>query len=176
MSLDKFKKSFFISIGVFLFILAVLVGFLIYLNIDIDRRVAAIKRYQTDIAIRNQAVLLLGTLKLEAERGAQLAGQLQEVLPTRDQLITLPRELEKVAKAHRVGFGFAFGNENLPSGTNPGSVRFTISLTGQIADLVSFLKDLEFGKRILNVQSFDLTQRRDAKDFSLILSGEVYIH
>jgi Tfp pilus assembly protein PilO len=64
----------------------------------------------------------------------------------------------------------------LPAGNEPGSVRFTLSLTGQIADLVSFLTDLELGRHILNVQSFDLSQRKDARDFSLILSGEVYIH
>jgi Tfp pilus assembly protein PilO len=146
---------------------------IIVLNIDINKRTARIEERKLQVLMQAQSILVLSDLKKEAIQAQSDLALLQSALPTRDQLISLPRELEQLAKTHTVDLGFSFGSESPSTETQPGSIRFTMSLGGSLDDLLNFMRAFETNKYFINLSSVDLS-RREGTRFSLGTSGEIF--
>jgi Tfp pilus assembly protein PilO len=174
MAPDKFKKTLLISLGIALGIIVILTISLFSLNSDINKRLAVIQQYKDDLALRSQTVLLLSELRKEAQRADELSQTISTALPTRDQLITFPREIEQLAIKNKVEFGFGFGSETAGSSSEPGFVKFTMTLGGGLPDIVSFLKQLESSSYFISLGSVDISSRARG-GYALTTGGQVYI-
>ena len=170
---DSFKRRLIKQFVFALASIALVIVIIIVLNFDINKRVLRIEQKKSETLMQTQAMLILGDLKKEAVQARLDAALLESALPTRDQLISLPRELEQLAKSHGVDLGFSFGSETASAGSQPGSIRFTMSLGGTLDGLLDFLKAFEGNKYFINLSSVDLSKRENSR-YTLGTSGEIF--
>lgn len=170
---DSFKRRFIKHLIVAFSIIATIALVIIVLNIDINKRVSRIEGRKRDGLMQTQGILILSELKEESLRAKGDYALAQAALPTRDQLISFPRELEQAAKKGGVGLGFSFGNETASTDSQPGSIRFTMTLSGAMDNLLVFLKSLETNTYFINLSSVDVT-KKEGGSFSLVTTGEIF--
>lgn len=171
---STFEKKLWGSILITLLIIVPLVVVLVLVRGDIVKRIQRVDEYKSDLLTRSQAIGLLAELKKNAQRAEPLLERIENRLPTRDELILFPRELERIALEKEVDFGFTFGNETTGSEQSPGVVTFTMSLAGTYDALTAFLQAIESSRYYIRMESVDLT-RKDGGVYALVTSGEVYI-
>jgi hypothetical protein len=170
---DSFKKRFLKQLLIALGVITVIAVIIIVLNIDINKRMTRIEARKRERAMQAEAILILSDLKKESERARAHYPVLESLLPTRDQLISFPRELEQLAKLHTIDLGFSFGSEAASTEDQPGVIRFTMSLGGTLDNLLNFLKAFESHKYFINLASVDLAKREGTR-FALGTSGEIF--
>lgn len=169
----SFKKTLLIRIGVSALLIFALAVFIIILNININKRVRVIEQEKNDLAARNETINSLSDLQQEYEKAKPLFSQLTTALPTRDELINFPKELDAIAKRDKVDVGFSFGNEQPGTATESGFIKFTLSLAGSFQNILAFLTDLEAHPYFIHIPSLDLT-RRDKNTYALVTTGEIF--
>lgn len=102
---------------------------------------------QASIASYSRAVAVLAELRSKEKEVEAYANRLNALLPARDDLIELPKFLEELGRIHQVNIRFSFrgGAATEPSGTEPGSVAFSIDATGSYERLQRFFSEMEAG-------------------------------
>ncbi|MDO8602145.1 MAG: hypothetical protein Q7R62_03445 [bacterium] len=170
---DSFKRRLMKELIIAFIGIALVIVIIIVLNFDINKRMDRIGERKSKAMLQAQSILILSELKKEAIQAKTDYILLQNALPTRDQLISLPRELEQIAKANNVELGFAFGNETPSTESQPGSIRFTISLGGGLDDLLDFMKAFEAHPYFINFSSVDLSKKEGSR-FALGTTGEIF--
>lgn len=170
----SFRKKLLIRLGAALAIILGLLTFIMVLNSDLNKRLSRLNDYKAELQSREAAIGLLTQLKSDAERAEPFFSVLKNSLPSRDDLVLFPRELERFAKQYEVDFGFSFGEEAVGSASSPSAVKFTIVLEGQYDNLLAFLKAVEQSRYYIRLSSIDISRKEEGK-FGLISSGEVYI-
>lgn len=170
---DSFKRRFIKQLIIGTISVTVVAVIIIVLNFDINKRAERIEVRKLESLVQSQAILILSDLKKEAVLAQTDYALLESALPTRDQLISLPRELEQIAKAGNVDLGFAFGNETPSTDSQPGSIRFTMSLGGGINDLLNFMKVFEGHKYFIHLASVDMSKKEGSR-FTLGTTGEIF--
>lgn len=100
---------------------------------------------QTSIANYSRAVAILAELKSKSSEVKSYGNRLNALLPSRDDLIELPKFLEERGRIHQVSVKFAFKGEaaTKPKDSQPGSVAFTLDVTGSDERLRSFFREIE---------------------------------
>ena len=171
--LSGFKKQLLTQIGIALGTVLVFALFIILLNSDINKRIEQINKYRGDLAFRNQTIEVLSTAKSDLVRAQPLINNLEGLLPDKDSLVNFPRELEQIAKARKVDFGFGFGNEQAGSAEAPGFIRFTMTAVGEYGALIAFLSDLEAHHYFISLDTFDMTRQINGV-YSVLSSGIIY--
>lgn len=147
--------------------------FIIVLNYDINKRDQTITEIKQQLDLRDQTIALLSTSNNDFKKAEPLLASLQNILPSKDQLITFPSELQTIARGYGIDIGFTFGSEVGSSATEPGSIKFSMTLAGEFPDIVDFLEALERHKYFIKFDSVDI--RRTNNDiFSLVTNGIIY--
>jgi len=144
----------------------------IWLSGDLSRRAERIQNKKNEIASRSEKLGALAILKSDFESAKPYFSILDNILPTKDQLIRLPREFEDLAKANKINFGANFGEELASSEFAPGSIGFNFSITGSYDRITSFIKSAESGRYILDFGTFDISESGDG--FKGALLGKVF--
>jgi len=90
---------------------------------------------------------LLGSsaeLRQDEARADELLRVFERLVPNEDNLINLQTFLKVLAQRHNVGLDFNFqGGPTAPKGDQPGQQGFSISLRGELDNIMSFVEDLE---------------------------------
>ncbi len=170
---NNFKKKLLIQaiiLGAGVFLLALLI---ILLNADINKRAEKIVQYKRELEIRNQTIALLTNSNADFERAQPMETVLSDLLPSKDQLINFPKELDTLARGYSIQIGFSFGTENASTETDPGLIRYTMALTGFYQDIVDFLKELEGHPYFITMDSIDV-KLITGTTYSLITSGTIF--
>lgn len=148
-------------------------GALFFLRGDMQSRIDALVEERTLLASRSQGIAALAVLREESRRGAGYLGQLNEMLPKKDELFNFSRAVDAAARSRKVSFNFAFGAEASGSGSTPPSIGFTINTTGGYAEIMNFVRDLETQKFLVNFSSFDIVQAA-ANTYDARILGQVF--
>ncbi|MBI1961029.1 MAG: type 4a pilus biogenesis protein PilO [Candidatus Liptonbacteria bacterium] len=164
----EFVTSAAVSAGILL-ALAAAVGAIRY---DIGRRADAIQAARRDIAIRARSLEAFSFLKNQSVEAQQYTVTLRRKLPQKDDLITFPKTVERLAAARRVKGSFAFNAETPPTDGAPGLIAFTLVVTGEYGDIASFLTDLEKAPAIVVTDTLDLL--RSEEGFRGTIQGRVF--
>ena len=139
--------------GIVVFTVAVV----LYLGIDIQKKVSAISEVHGEILFNISQVSDLSKLKGQ-EMEAQVALlKLNSALPQRDSLFGVSKDLGTFADARNLAFGSKFGEEIAPKDGNPGFIRVEMNVAGSYDDIIAFLKDIETSSYFINPFSLDLT-------------------
>jgi Tfp pilus assembly protein PilO len=170
--MEDFRSWILIHSAVTLVIVLVLGVALWYLRSDISARVASIISMQEQISVRLRASGILAVMKKQKEEALKFEPKLQEFLPLRDHLVTLPRDLSRLATARGVEFGFSFGTESQPQAESAGSISFTLTAGGTLSSVLAFLEDIERSSLIIRLEDVDISG--DGSRYSLLSHGKVF--
>jgi len=174
MNTDYFKKKILVNAAITLAIILILAIGLIFSGRGISQRVAKIQSLRKELNTRLTALNSLTNLRQQSEKAKSFFGSLQTLLPTKDELINFPKELNGFAKTNKVEIGFSFGNETAPTDSQPGFTAFNLTLSGSYDNLVKFLKALEESKFFVGINSLDVTRDSQSQKFSALISGKVF--
>lgn len=139
---------------------------------DIVSRGAMILANQSEIIARTRATGALGMLRKQAEDAKPYQAKLLTVLPARDKLISFSPQLGSLARARGVNYNFGFSGEQAATPDAAGAVGFSLSLSGQIPDLIAFLGDFEHTLYIAKLGSIELSGGPSV--YSLSTDGSVF--
>lgn len=144
----------------------------LWLSSDISRRALLIQEKKNNLASRAEKLESLAALKSDFLSAKPYFSILENILPTKDQLIKFPRVLSDLARENKINFGTTFGEETKSTETSPGSIAFSLSVAGSYDKIVNFIKTAESGSYILSWSSIDI---RDGGDGSRgVISGKVF--
>lgn len=115
---------------------------------------------KASISNYNRAVAIFAELKSKESEVELYSKYLKALLPSKDDLIELPRFLEESGRVHQVNvkFNFKAGAVAEPQGKQPGSVGFTLHVAGSYDRLRNFFKEIESGsiKFMIALDSMDV--------------------
>jgi len=167
-----FKFRLISSLTVVLGVVLIVAVVMVYLAFDISQKAGFISETQAKLFKRVIDISNLTKLK-EQERTADAAFfKLNNALPKRDSLFSVSRDLSEFARARGLSFGSKFGDEVAPKDGAPGFIILEMNTSGNYADLVAFIKDIEASSYFINLLNFDIV--RQGTTFSAILNGEVF--
>jgi len=155
-----------VSVSLLLIIGTTLVG------IDINKKVAQIQKAVEELTFRRGALAALNGLKSQYERAKVYDNALINTLPTRDQLIGLPRELQILAQKHSVVTVFKFSSETPASAGEPGFISFQMNAGGTLGDIIAFLGEIERSRFLVELGTLDLNHLGDKA--TITISGRVF--
>ena len=171
--MNAFKKRLLTRLAILGGGIILLVLFIILLNVDINKRMAAIEESKALLASRDEAVSLLTHSQLDLERVENGISVLGRVLPNKDELINFPRELEGMANKYLLDIGFSFGVESAGVESRPNSISFTMTLSGAYEDITDFLEELEEHRYIILIDSAEVRRGNDGR-YSFLTGGSIY--
>jgi Tfp pilus assembly protein PilO len=155
-----FRKKVWLGLGILVASIAVLGGMLFWLagKVKKDSEKAALTR--AAIESYSRAVAILAELKSRAAEVDALSRKLNALLPTKDDLIELPKFLEDQGRISGVGVTLSFsgGSATEPQADRPGSIGFSLDARGETERLRSFFRELETNsaKFIVVLDSLDV--------------------
>lgn len=128
--------------------------------------------------IRNHSDLIEGLAKQkssspEVEKFSQAVDL---ILPPKDQLVNLSGWLDSLSRARNVSVNFSFSGETVPvSGTNAGYIRFSLNISGDYANVIDFLRDIELKspKYTVSFDTLDL-KKNGVTNYIVITNGRVF--
>lgn len=170
--MDTFKRKLTTNISLFGGIVLILGGLLVILGFDIGSQTQKIRTQRESLVNRTQSVSTLANLQNDFNESQKYLSALENILPTRDQLIDFPRELEIAARNQNLGFGFSFGNEKSPSNSEPGATTFSVTLQGTQTQIFNFVRFLEQSRFLISFSTFDMN--RSGERFNTTIRGEVF--
>lgn len=142
------------------------------IGIDINKRVVQIQKTVEELTFRRGALAALNDLKSQYERAKTYDSALANILPTRDQLVGLPRELQILAQKHSVATTFKFSDETPSSASEPGSISFQMSASGAFNGIIAFLEEIERSRFFVELGTLDLSRSGDKT--TVAISGRVF--
>lgn len=167
------KRFYLIDIGIPFAALFAVIILAVLLRGDIMRRVEMIQTTRETLASRARAVEVLASLREDRERARIYSSVLGNILPSRDQLISFPKEFELIAKKHDVRLAAAFAGETKATASDPGAIDFSFQVRGSYANIVAFFAAAETSRYILSWASFEfLKEKGDA--YSATIFGRVF--
>lgn len=156
MKILSFKKKLLLNLSYTfgVFVVAALILFLF--NSNLKKSGEKIKSLESDLFSRSNAVQRLSFLKSQFNNlGGAYLNVLYNVIPTKDDLINFPGEVQTLAASENVSVGFAFIGE--PGGTenNTGFIPFTMTISGNSLDhLLKVVNAFQRFKYIIFFDSF----------------------
>ncbi|MDP3697169.1 MAG: type 4a pilus biogenesis protein PilO [Candidatus Taylorbacteria bacterium] len=143
-----------------------------YLGFDISSKANVIHETRAKLFSRVVGITNLGKLK-EQEKIAESAFlKLNSVLPKRDSLFAVSRDLNDFARVRGLSFGSKFGEEIAPKDGKPGFIRLEMNVTGNYTNIISFIKDVEASDYFVNLLNFEIVSQ--GVRFNAIINGEVF--
>jgi Tfp pilus assembly protein PilO len=171
--MDVFKKQLFVQLGIAFGIMALLIAVNQFMANTLARTAVKIQNQKNDLNFRTRVTDSLAALKSDFEKARPLFAILNSVLPQKDELINLGKDLGALAKQNNIDMGFTFGGESPPTDETPGFIRFTITGDTTYSNFLKFLKDIEKMRIFVKFNSLDMT-RKGNNSFNFIAGGQVF--
>ena len=151
-----------------------LVGWLLStLSNELESKAQDVEEQKSEIASRIKSISDLAQLREDALEAQPAIGKLQNALPTRNQLVSVPRYLDTLARENSVTVRFNFVGEEVAPGENEaGHSSFTLNVIGNYGNILNFIEDLEKGSFLVKLDSFSITLERT--NFDVDLRGIIY--
>ena len=87
-------------------------------------------------------------------------------------MLALRKELQTRAAGYQLTSAFSFGAKTAPAAGAPGSVGFTITLSGAFTDIISFVGELERTIPLIGVDGVEVNKQGNA--FSARIEGKLF--
>mgnify|MGYP001121926556 CR=1 FL=1 len=171
--MNSFKKQVFIQLAISLVILAALVGGLVFFKSNIKDYSSRIKQGRKELFERSSALSSLANIRSQYETKAKnYLSLIYNIIPQRDQLINLPRDLRTIAKEVD-SFGFDIVKETAPTAGSLGVISFNVTIQAPLSSVTEFIRNLESFKYLVVVDSLNL-ERQKGEVFQASLKGRVF--
>ncbi len=156
-----FKTRLIVEVAIIFLSFIVLGSLILILGGDLGKRALAVQEKKGELQGMISAASSLDILKSDLERAKPYFSVLQNILPTRDKLIQLPRDLEAIAGRAKIDFNLTFGAETAAQENKPGYVAVTMSLGGRYKDIVQFLDRVGGSGYLVDWGAIDIVQAGD---------------
>lgn len=153
-------------------IVAAFIVLTIWVRYDISRLADAVRRGREGQAERAAAATALKTLQADALRAKPYRSTLENILPTKDNLIQFPREIVALGKQSGVDVAVTFGSETASTEKTPGSIRFAMAVDGTYDAIGVFLGAVERSRYIVAWDSIDVTDQKGR--YRATIDGRVF--
>lgn len=150
------------------------VGLTFALSFDINRRAKQIEANRAaNIAIESK-IATLSSLEINNTEAVLLRPVLSDSLPLRDDLVSFRREMQQLSIKHGlVGYGFAFGNETIPTDGTPGFIGYNLSIRGLPEQVLGFISEFEDHPYFITMPSINYVEQ-DNGEFQFTTSGKIF--
>lgn len=172
---ESFKKQWWINFGIIFGIIIAAGAGLYYLSVNLAAQSAKIVSDRNLVAAQTAAVGNLARLKDESTRSAPYLAAMEKLLPTHDQLFGFSQWMSTLASAHGVSASVAFsGTKVQATDASLGSDNFSLTASGSLTNLISFLADMETKSPgfLLKIDSFNVAS--DQSGYTLSAQGKVF--
>ncbi len=172
--METFKKRVVKEALIALSIVMALLIILVFLGFRISKLTATISKNIQNVLDRSASIKLLAVLQNQyGDKGKRYLEILHNVVPPKDSLIDLQKDLQSLAAQENVGFGFTFLGETPASFPTLGNVSYRLNIQGNnLNTLLGFLRRLSDFHYINSVDSVSINQQ-DA-NMQMVVKGEVY--
>ena len=175
MELKTYNRKIIWNTILILLVVAVFTAVSYWLKKDMDEYAQQVYLSREVTAKNTHSLELLAKLKQGSSEIGEYQKQIDQLLPTQDQLINLNRWLDGIARASQVQASFNFeGSGNLSEGGLPAYSYFTIVADGDYSALVLFMREIEVKSTayLITLETVDVS-RRDSQ-YRLVTRGRVY--
>lgn len=156
LNVKDFKIQLSIEIGLWVVLILFFGSLFWWLSSDLSRRAGDFQQQRQEVKARVEAIQSFTVLKAEFLRAKPYSSVLENILPTRDQLIELPKFFASLAGKYKVDFSSNFGAETMGQNGLPSSIGVTMTMSGPYDQLVNALRALERERFILTWDAIDL--------------------
>jgi hypothetical protein len=167
-----FKKQLILNVSITAGAAIVLGALIVFLSFDIGQKAKEISALQSSLNFKLQAVSSLVILRQDYSKAQQYIPTLDTILPTRDQLVSFPRDMANEAKEASVNLNTSLGEEIPKTQTQLGSIAFVMTGQGKYDSFINFFKEAETGRYSVKFDSLDFT--RQGEDFRALMKGKVF--
>jgi hypothetical protein len=175
MSDVAFKKQLWISAAI-IAASAVAAGIALYfLAGNIGALADKIIRTREAIANQSAEYGILASLKAGATNAVRYEAAIDKLLPSQDGVILFGSQVSDLSKRDGVSSNFSFQGDAVPAEASvPGNIGFTLSVTGPLASLSTFLEDLETKSPVVlsHINTIDLSQ--SGGSYTVSAQGRVF--
>lgn len=178
--MSEFKKNILRSGGIIGIIIVLFAIFFLLFRANILHQLDVIKELAERRNTYSHSSQGLAVLIKDWDVAQQYKDRLQLLVPKKDDIVLLSKELQARAQKDRVSIVFSFNAESetkLPQG-DIGSIGFTATIEGAIKDILLFLNEIEESYYALQIQTFDLSTgiTNNASLSRFFITGKVFFH
>jgi len=169
------RKELLTHIGIGAILVLVLAAAFVYLSFDIGKRVDKIKESRSSLDFHSQIAELLFALRADFNAVSPYILGIENILPSRDELVNFSRDLSAAAGQNSVSFPSKFSGENLIGKISADDLKWIgvdFTLGGGFDNIVNFLKTVENSRYSIKLNALDLSRRDN--DYRGLLNGKVF--
>lgn len=166
------RKQLILTAGLGILMILLLGGGLVFIGIDISKKSEQIKEIRNEISLRSKIINSLSTIRGEINKVQPYILGIENLLPTKDQLINFSKELDTAAAQNKVSLASNFSGEDARSSGDLKSLGLTASTEGDFSNLISFLKSVENSRYAVKLENIDLSERD--KKFKMLFNGKIF--
>lgn len=170
--MTNFQKLLLKNVGPYLGAIIILGIALILIGGNISEQTIKISQQRLDLATKTQSIKSLASLRTDYELAKPHFDLLQNILPSKDEMISFLKDLESFARKNQLDFGSSFGSEVVSTASEPGQINFRASIQGSYDGFLNFLKLVDQSRYFVNFSNLELTE--NINGFNIIVNGKVF--
>jgi hypothetical protein len=152
--MEHFYRTLTIEVAIAVLVVAALLGGIVVFASRVNTSLDDITVARAELVKRWRSLNSLASLITDYnERAKGALAVMEQMVPIQDQIFNLNREFQALAAKGGVTAAFSFIEEKAPADGMLGSVRFTLSVTGELGSLFRFVKSVEQFKYLSAVDS-----------------------
>ncbi len=161
-----------LTAGLGILAILILAGGLVFVGIDISKKSEQIKEVRNEISLRSKIINSLSTMRGEINKVQPYVFGIENLLPTKDQLINFSKELDIAAGQNKISLTSSFSGEDAKSSGDLKSLGLTASAEGELNGLIAFLRSVENSQYVVKLENVDISERD--KKFKMLFNGKVF--
>lgn len=160
---NTFSKRAWISLLIILGSIIIASGAFYYFSNDLATQTDKIVTERQAVSGKNNALDSLAALKNDEPKAEGYAAAMSNLMPDQYGIVNFKQWLNTIAKKYGIDVSFAFTGNGTPSTqstpSTPGTIDFSLTLTGSVASTTQYLNDIESQSPgfLFTLKSFDYT-------------------
>jgi len=176
---NEFLKQILKKSAILIAIFIVLVGFLIILNKNIEKKIQTVQFLRQNIQKLIYTSEAFSALARDSQILTPYLESLRNLVPNRDRVIDFSQDISSLAKSYQLDLGFVFQTETIEAQSQ--FVPFVMSLKGDFSNFVAFIDKLKTFPYFVDLDSFDLSGppideiAKGSRSISANIKGKVFM-
>lgn len=167
------KKGYIIELGISAALCVLLVGGLLFFSSSIKSLARKIESARQELGRRWGILVTVSELKSSYSKDVEgYVKVMESIVPEKDKLIDLPKEIQSLAARQNLEFGFAITGETPAAPPAFGAVHMNLNLKGKASDLLRFLETLQTFRYLTVIDT--VSYSRESEKVALIVRGKVF--
>ncbi|MEK9194287.1 MAG: type 4a pilus biogenesis protein PilO [Patescibacteria group bacterium] len=172
--MDSIRKKIITDFVVAIILVVALFVGLIFFRSSIGKTASEIFEKRQTLSERSSAIGSLASFRKQYnERAETYLNVLYNVVPKKDELIDLSKNIQSLANEGSLGYGFSFLSETEAKPPDLGSISFKINVRGQsLETLFKFVDRLQTFRYLVSLSGINFDKR--GAEISMDLRGDFY--